>query len=56
MARMVVLIATGGWILSQSQCYLKLYLTQLMGVAFGTLASQLGFDKHIVTPDILKKF
>lgn len=32
------------------------YLTQLMGVAFGAPASQLGFDKHIVTPDILKKF
>ncbi len=32
------------------------YLTQLMGVAFGVPKSQLGFEKHVVAPDVLKKF
>ncbi len=32
------------------------YLTQLMGVAFGAPKSQLGFDKHVVAPDVLKKY
>ncbi len=33
-----------------------MYLTQLMGVAFGVPKSQLGFEKHVVAPDILKKY
>lgn len=32
------------------------YVTQLMGIAFGVPKSKLGFDKHIVAPDVLKKY
>ena len=32
------------------------YLTQLMGVAFGVPKSKLGFEKHVVAPDVLKKY